>query len=273
DTKHRYTGKEHDGDDILNQDYFGARYLHGNTLRFTAVDPQAARYPGWSPYCYALGNPIRLKDTEGEAVEDFVYGLAAAVLNNFTIGGSPRPDPQNYPSSGRTDLQIGMAVGDVASAIGGAAQTLAGASAAGLSVAAAPAGAISLAALPAAAGVAAHGVGVVATAGGNIGKDIASLRASDGGKSWSTARREYWKREARENPQKYSPEDVKRMEKGDPPQRMNPETGKTESKVLHHKKPRREGGTHDAGNLQDVWPDEHEAIDPYRHTGRHGEKP
>ncbi|MEW5874247.1 MAG: hypothetical protein AB1752_03590, partial [Candidatus Zixiibacteriota bacterium] len=42
DTKHRYTGKEHDGDDILNQDYFGARYLHGNTLRFTAVDPQAA---------------------------------------------------------------------------------------------------------------------------------------------------------------------------------------------------------------------------------------
>lgn len=66
-------------------------------------------------------------------------------------------------------------------------------------------------------------------------------------------------------------------EKGQPdgkaPQReiivQNRKTGeietRIESKELHHKKPRREGGPNTDENLQDVWPQEHEAIDPNRH--------
>ena len=34
---------------------------------------------------------------------------------------------------------------------------------------------------------------------------------------------------------------------------------------LHHIMPQREGGTHDPDNLQEVWPWEHDAIDPYRY--------
>ncbi len=38
-----------------------------------------------------------------------------------------------------------------------------------------------------------------------------------------------------------------------------------ESKELHHRKPRRDGGGNDKENLSDVWPSEHEEIDPHRH--------
>ena len=52
---------------------------------------------------------------------------------------------------------------------------------------------------------------------------------------------------------------------------MNRKTGeietRVESKELHHKDPRRNGGSNDSSNLQEVWPNQHEAIDPHRHTG------
>jgi RHS repeat-associated protein len=65
DTKMRYTGKELD-DNEIRQHYFGARYLNTTTLYFNSIDPQEDRYPGWSPYCYALANPMRLVDPDGE---------------------------------------------------------------------------------------------------------------------------------------------------------------------------------------------------------------
>ncbi|WP_425478124.1 HNH endonuclease [Mizugakiibacter sediminis] len=34
---------------------------------------------------------------------------------------------------------------------------------------------------------------------------------------------------------------------------------------LHHVIPRSQGGTHDPSNLQEAWPWEHSAIDPFRH--------
>ena len=79
-------------------------------------------------------------------------------------------------------------------------------------------------------------------------------------KNWSTARKDYWKRNGVD---------------GRAPQRevlvRNRKTGelevKTETKELHHVKPRSEGGTNEDSNLEEVWPSEHEAIDPYRHTG------
>jgi hypothetical protein len=62
---------------------------------------------------------------------------------------------------------------------------------------------------------------------------------------------------------------------GKPPQRTvlakKRKTGevevKVESKELHHVKPRREGGGNEPENLREVWPSEHEEIDPHRHPG------
>ena len=41
----------------------------------------------------------------------------------------------------------------------------------------------------------------------------------------------------------------------------------TQTKELHHRIAKRDGGTHDFDNLMEVWPDEHALIDPHRHTG------
>ena len=54
------------------------------------------------------------------------------------------------------------------------------------------------------------------------------------------------------------------MRKGKAPQRINGKTGKLESKELHHKIPRRKGGSDAKQNLKEVWPDEHSEIDNFR---------
>ncbi len=42
---------------------------------------------------------------------------------------------------------------------------------------------------------------------------------------------------------------------------------RVETKELHHKDPRRAGGDNKDSNLQDVWPSEHEQVDPHRRLG------
>ncbi|MFC5435995.1 RHS repeat-associated core domain-containing protein [Rhodanobacter umsongensis] len=80
-------------------------------------------------------------------------------------------------------------------------------------------------------------------------------------KSWSTARRAYWRNEASNNPYKYSQANLDRMWRGLPPlhDELNVQM------ELHHVIPQRDGGTHDPSNLQPLWPWEHAEVDPYRY--------
>ena len=63
--KEKFTGKERDAETGL--DYFGARYYMPAVGRWAQVDPLADRFPEWSPYNYALSNPLRLVDPDGAA--------------------------------------------------------------------------------------------------------------------------------------------------------------------------------------------------------------
>ncbi|WP_420459202.1 RHS repeat-associated core domain-containing protein [Neolewinella sp.] len=60
---YRYNGKE------LNTDLglydYGARWYDPATARFLTVDPVTGKMPGWSPYNYVMGNPIKLVDPTG----------------------------------------------------------------------------------------------------------------------------------------------------------------------------------------------------------------
>ena len=104
-------------------------------------------------------------------------------------------------------------------------------------------------------------------------RKVAELRAKmDITKSWTTARRQYWKAMAELYPGDFSPEDLARMKKGLAPRRINPRSGKAESKELHHKKPQREKGSHDPANLNEVWPDEHQQEDIYRRLWKASDK-
>jgi len=50
--------------------YFGARYYDPELGRFTQVDPLWGKYPGWSPYVYALDNPLKYVDPDGNKIVD-----------------------------------------------------------------------------------------------------------------------------------------------------------------------------------------------------------
>jgi len=111
--------------------------------------------------------------------------------------------------------------------------------------------------------------------GWSVGQPITNLTADGNVPKWSTVRQRYWKNEAemvKSNPTntKYagkvisSEENIKRMEQGLAPQKLNPKTGKMESMELHHNPAQRDGGLFD---VIEVWPEEHAAIDPNRFLG------
>jgi hypothetical protein len=103
-----------------------------------------------------------------------------------------------------------------------------------------------------------------AKGGWKVGDPITNLTRKGNVPKWSTVRQRFWKNEALNNPSKYTPSNLGRMRKGLAPQRINPKTGKIESMELHHTPPMRDGGLFD---FKKVWPDEHEIIDSFRHTG------
>jgi RHS repeat-associated protein len=79
-------------------------------------------------------------------------------------------------------------------------------------------------------------------------------------KSWSAAKRAYWKSHGRLDGKPPTRTVLVRLKNGSLKEIQ-------ESKELHHIKPQRSGGSHDPSNLKEVWPTEHAKIDPHRHTG------
>ncbi|MEZ5044489.1 MAG: SpvB/TcaC N-terminal domain-containing protein [Saprospiraceae bacterium] len=61
-----YNGKELDRETGLY--YYGARYYDPTAAIWFGVDPQAAAYPGISPYAYVANNPVLYTDPDGERI-------------------------------------------------------------------------------------------------------------------------------------------------------------------------------------------------------------
>ena len=88
DQPKRFTGKERDEETGL--DYFGARYYGSKLGRFTTVDPvytwkeNLVDPQRWNRYAYALNNPLKYVDPNGEDTYLAIHG--ASYLNTASVG-------------------------------------------------------------------------------------------------------------------------------------------------------------------------------------------
>ncbi|MEW6196676.1 MAG: RHS repeat-associated core domain-containing protein, partial [Bacteroidota bacterium] len=85
----RYLFTEKERDTETSYDYFGARYYNNKLGMWLQVDPLSEKYPGWSPYNYSLGNPVRYIDTDGKIVSDPITvggGIAIGTAVGVGVG-------------------------------------------------------------------------------------------------------------------------------------------------------------------------------------------
>ena len=85
-TKYRFTGKEVDEETGLH--YFGARYYDPRISLWYGVDPMAEKYPGNSPFCYTLNNPIILIDPTGGFAVPVHKSITRTIAAAFNISKS-----------------------------------------------------------------------------------------------------------------------------------------------------------------------------------------
>ena len=85
DLPYKFNGKELDEETGLY--YYGARYMNPVTSMWYGVDPLAEKYVLSGSYVYCLGNPVKLVDPDGKAVEtiwdaaNVAIGVASLIDN------------------------------------------------------------------------------------------------------------------------------------------------------------------------------------------------
>lgn len=121
DTRYKFTGKERDFE--TGYDYFGARYYDPRIGRWLSVDPLQEKLPGWSPYNYALSNPVKLNDPDGRMPQAVLGALvggaseaAAQVLTHMVVDHMSPVDAVKHID--KSDVAVAAGVGAATGGLG-----------------------------------------------------------------------------------------------------------------------------------------------------------
>jgi hypothetical protein len=100
---------------LLTQSCLAGRYYDARTARFHQVDPKTQKFAAWSPYNYALDNPLVYIDRDGQEpnrAQAVTWAQARQSIVSFF--GSRTADLQSlrYVSGDATGRQVGPCGGD-----------------------------------------------------------------------------------------------------------------------------------------------------------------
>jgi RHS repeat-associated protein len=100
--RYGFNGKELDNSTGEGNLDFGARIMDVRLGRWLSTDPKTSKYPGWSPYNFAINNPINVIDPDGEDIIFIVRNNDGSVKEqlkymkgNFWHSNGTRYNPQN----------------------------------------------------------------------------------------------------------------------------------------------------------------------------------
>jgi RHS repeat-associated protein len=100
---YKYNGKEYQDELGLNFYDYGARNYDPALGRWVNIDKKAEKYPAWSPYVFALDNPVRYIDPDGNEVQDPIKEIVDKGMQSQTF-------QTLYSKAGLTDTNYGSII-------------------------------------------------------------------------------------------------------------------------------------------------------------------
>ncbi|MEM9681323.1 MAG: RHS repeat-associated core domain-containing protein, partial [Bacteroidota bacterium] len=102
-TKNNYLNQGKERQEELGLDDFGARFYDPAIMRWQTIDPMADALASWTPYNYALGNPILFIDPDGE----FPYTFHIRSFHpDATFGGGFMGDNRGFSNDPSSSARI-----------------------------------------------------------------------------------------------------------------------------------------------------------------------